>query len=132
MTTTRHEERVLWNQAPGHNKEYRVWLEQERSAWHVGFAYGRIGSSLKEGRKTKAPVSRGEAGDIARALVREKEGRGYQLRVTPQAARPTPVAPPAAAPPAPRQTPVRGRTSGTAKPVIEIAVNRTGRRTVGF
>jgi predicted DNA-binding WGR domain protein len=129
MTTTRHKERVLWNQSPGHSKEYRVWVEPAGSGWHVGFAYGRIGSTLKAGRKTEAPVSRGEADSVARALVREKEGRGYQLHVTaPPPAAPQPVAPP----PKPPTARTRARPVATAKSAVEITVNRAGRRTVGF
>ena len=58
MSAQRIDEVVLVNTEGSHRKAYRVWLEAEGALFHVGFAYGRIGAMLREGRKTTAPVAR--------------------------------------------------------------------------
>lgn len=131
MSTTRQDERVLQNTTPGHSKEYRVWLEQSGVGWFVRFAYGRIGGTLKTGRKTETPVVRGEAERIARNLVSEKEGRGYRL-LPPVVAPRTTAARPAATPAAPKKRPAATSSTAAKKGAVEINVNRSGRFTVPF
>lgn len=131
MSTTRQDERVLQNTTPGHSKEYRVWVEQAGGGYNVGFAYGRIGSTLKKGIKNGTPVGRNEADRIARELVSEKEGRGYRLLPPLVAPRPAAVRP-AAAPAATKKHSPATSPAPKKKAAVEITVNRSGRRTVLF
>jgi len=118
----RIDEFVLTHRA-GH-KEYRLWLQQtdRGKRWLVGFAYGRIGSRLREGCKTRAPVSCLEATDIIERVLDEKMRKGYVLAMTPpreasaQAARNADDTP-------------AGRAS-TTEPMY--VVNREGRRVLDF
>lgn len=59
------------------DKEYQAWLTQQDDGWHVEFAYGRRGSSLKTGRKTSEPVSIDAARSVLEKLVKSKESKGY-------------------------------------------------------
>jgi len=45
--------------------------------WCVNFAFGRRGTTLQTGTKTKAPVSYGEARRIYERVLAEKTGEGY-------------------------------------------------------
>ena len=38
-----------------HSKRYQLWTEQHANGYTVHFAYGAIGSPLKEGTKTPTP-----------------------------------------------------------------------------
>jgi len=61
------------------DKIYEVDLcEVGPAAYVVNFRYGRRGSSLKEGVKTIAPVSRREADEVFQDLVYSKTKKGYQ------------------------------------------------------
>lgn len=113
----RIDEFVLTHRA-GH-KEYRLWLRRTNSGkrWLVGFAYGRIGSRLREGCKTRAPVSCLEATDIIERVLDEKMRKGYVLAMTPPREARAPAALNSG------DTPL-GRTS-TAVPMY--VVNREGR-----
>jgi predicted DNA-binding WGR domain protein len=128
MCAARLDETVLINTQGNHRKAYRVWLELDVSSgmFHVGFAYGRIGQTLREGRKTERAVTQAHAAQLKSEIVREKEGRGYVQQ--------RPVAPPAAPPPAkPMPKPRRVRpVSAPAKAAVEITVNRTNRQVVVF
>ena len=119
MSAQRIDEVVLVNTEGSHRKAYRVWLEAEGALFHVGFAYGRIGAMLREGRKTTAPVARVTADALRAEIVREKEGRGYvQKRVT---------APTAAANGPHRNQLLRRRTGRdrAAEAVVGFAIDRS-------
>lgn len=127
MSAQRIDEVVLVNTEGSHRKAYRVWLEAEGALFHVGFAYGRIGAMLREGRKTTAPVARVTADALRAEIVREKEGRGYvQKRVTaPTAAANGHALPPKGAP--------RPRAIASAhKAAVAMPVNRSGRTVISF
>ncbi len=59
------------------DKVYQANLEPGNGGWSVHFAYGRRGSTLSTGTKTRTPVSREEALRIYDKLVREKISKGY-------------------------------------------------------
>ncbi|MGL6223279.1 MAG: hypothetical protein ACRC6L_06810 [Steroidobacteraceae bacterium] len=130
MSAQRIDEVVLVNTEGSHRKAYRVWLEAEGALFHVGFAYGRIGAMLREGRKTTAPVARVTADALRAEIVREKEGRGYvQKRVT----APTAAANGHALPPKGAPKPRRPRAIASAhKAAVAIPVNRSGRTVISF
>ncbi|MGK7929931.1 MAG: pentapeptide repeat-containing protein [Microcystaceae cyanobacterium] len=47
--------------------------------YHVNYAYGKTGTKLRTGKKTKNPVSLQEAEKIYDELVKSKENKGYRL-----------------------------------------------------
>lgn len=55
-------------------------MEKTDKGTVVNFQYGAIGSALKPGTKTPAPVSEEEADKIYTKLVKEKMGKGYAER----------------------------------------------------
>ena len=59
------------------DKVYQVSLEQESAGWVVNFAYGRRGSAMNPGTKTKSPIAYSQAKSIYDRLVAEKQGKGY-------------------------------------------------------
>jgi bifunctional non-homologous end joining protein LigD len=59
------------------DKVYQASVEQESGGWVVNFAYGRRGSSMNTGTKTKAPVTYPQAKSIYDRLVKEKVAKGY-------------------------------------------------------
>jgi bifunctional non-homologous end joining protein LigD len=67
----------LTNTIPPRNAEYHVWIEETEAGCTVNYQYGRIGSSLQSGTRTKDPVSPEKARKIFDKLVREKLGENY-------------------------------------------------------
>ena len=59
------------------DKVYNADLVQSPLGWSVNFAYGRRGSSLTTGSKTKIAVPYGTAKRVYDKLVRDKMGKGY-------------------------------------------------------
>ncbi len=59
------------------DKVYTANILPEEDGFHVHFAYGRRGSSLKAGSKTKTPVSREKAQAIFDKLIKAKIAKGY-------------------------------------------------------
>lgn len=59
------------------DKEYRVWIEATAAGFLVNFAYGRRGSTLTTGTKTKNPVTESAAVTLFDKLVAEKAAKGY-------------------------------------------------------
>lgn len=59
------------------DKEYQLHLTPSDNGFLVNFAFGRRGSSLKQGTKTQAPVSYDAAVKIYDKLLKEKTGKGY-------------------------------------------------------
>ena len=59
------------------DKAYNVELRLNDDGWHVDFAYGRYGSSLKSGSKTPKPVEYDKAKKIYDRLVLSKTSKGY-------------------------------------------------------
>lgn len=59
------------------DKEYRVWIEAKEDGFVVNFAYGRRGSTLTTGTKTKNPVTEAAAVTLFDKLVSEKTSKGY-------------------------------------------------------
>lgn len=121
MNAGRIDEWVLTHRGAGHRKEYRLWLEPEGNGWHVGYAYGRIGSRLREGRKTTRPLSRLEAIELRDRVYDEKLGKGYS-DAFPMPEQPA-TAPVKAETRAPNAPPVRR---------VALVVNREGRTVIGF
>ena len=135
MSAQRIDEVVLVNTEGSHRKAYRVWLEAEGALFHVGFAYGRIGAMLREGRKTTAPVARVTADALRAEIVREKEGRGYvQKRVTaPTAACPQGGGRDSGEPLGPHRHQLLRRRTGrdrAAEAVVGFAIDRSLDRTI--
>lgn len=61
----------------GSDKEYHAELVESGAGWVVNFRYGRRGSSLASGTKTKEPVAYDKAKKVYDKLVAEKMGKGY-------------------------------------------------------
>lgn len=59
------------------DKEYHIQLEQDKSGYLVNFQYGRRGSTLSTGSKTKSPISLIEAEKTYNSLIKEKTSKGY-------------------------------------------------------
>lgn len=122
----RHEEVVLTNQQGSHNKAYRIWLQDAGNGWHVCFAYGRIGSTLREGRKTSDPVPKARAQALAQELANDKVKRGYSIRaVAPTRSNPIP-------PPERKVAERRAPKAAPKKKEVALVINRDGRTVIGF
>lgn len=61
----------------GSDKEYHADLVESGEGWVVNFRYGRRGSSLASGTKTKDPVAYDKAKKVYDKIVAEKMGKGY-------------------------------------------------------
>jgi bifunctional non-homologous end joining protein LigD len=61
----------------GSDKVYVAWLEPAGDEFHVEFAYGRYGSTLKTGRKTSAPLGREAAQATLDKLIASEVAKGY-------------------------------------------------------
>ncbi len=59
------------------DKVYQAVINESDEGYVVDFAYGRRGSSLKTGTKTKAPVDLDKARSIYQKLVKAKVAKGY-------------------------------------------------------
>jgi len=59
------------------DKEYHAQLEKNGSGYVVNFQYGRRGSTLQTGTKTKSPVPLEDAENIFDKLVSSKMAKGY-------------------------------------------------------
>lgn len=59
------------------DKEYHAHLESRGDGFVVNFAYGRRGSALSTGTKTKEPVAYDKALSIFDKLLKSKEAKGY-------------------------------------------------------
>lgn len=59
------------------DKVYQACLNEEAAGCTVTFAYGRRGSTMKDGNKTPAPVAYESAKKIYDKLVAEKMAKGY-------------------------------------------------------
>ena len=66
----------------GNFKEYNVTVEEKDGRFVVCYSYGRIGSNLATGQKTKEPVTRAEATKIADRLIQSKLKKGYVIEST--------------------------------------------------
>ena len=72
-----NEKIVLGYTDGGSDKVYIAELLNEQGGWVVNFQYGRRGSTLKTGTKTKTPVDYSIAKSEFDSLVKEKTGKGY-------------------------------------------------------
>ena len=71
-------ESITLNLVEGNSaKTYQAQLEASGSGFVVNFQYGRIGSTLKAGTKTAAPVDYAAAKRAYDALVKSKTSKGY-------------------------------------------------------
>ena len=61
----------------GSDKVYQASIDDKDDGFMVNFAYGRRGSTLKAGSKTKAPVDFDKAKGIYNTLVNGKLAKGY-------------------------------------------------------
>ncbi len=59
------------------DKVYQASIEERDSGYVVNFAYGRRGSTLRTGSKTKEPVSYDKAKIIYEKLLKAKMAKGY-------------------------------------------------------
>jgi bifunctional non-homologous end joining protein LigD len=59
------------------DKVYRAWIDPVEGGYAVNIAYGRRGSALTTGTKTKTPVEHGAAVKILDKLVAAKKASGY-------------------------------------------------------
>jgi bifunctional non-homologous end joining protein LigD len=67
----------LFYKSGGSDKEYHVQLVEEAGSYLVNFQYGRRGSTLNPGCKTKAPVTEEAARKVFNKIVAEKTSEGY-------------------------------------------------------
>jgi bifunctional non-homologous end joining protein LigD len=69
---------TLYYRQGSSDKVYQAWVAPKGSdRYAVEFAYGRRGSTLKTGMKTKEPVTHGKAHTMLWKLVRQKMAKGY-------------------------------------------------------
>lgn len=68
----------LWFREGTSDKVYKAAVERKGDGYVVNFAFGRRGSTLNTGTKTRSPVSLAEATKVYDKLVREKTGKGYR------------------------------------------------------
>jgi bifunctional non-homologous end joining protein LigD len=61
------------------DKEYHLQLVEDNGGYLVNFQYGRRGSTLNPGCKTKAPVSLEAARKVFNKIVAEKTSEGYTV-----------------------------------------------------
>ena len=59
------------------HKEYNVWMSDKPEGFTVDFSYGRVGSTLKYGTKTTAPVDKTKAIALIDKLQKQKQAKGY-------------------------------------------------------
>jgi len=87
------EERIslYFNDQQGSDKEYHVDLVGTPGGYLVNFRYGRRGSALATGTKTKDPVDYAKAKKVYDKLVAEKMGKGYTPSETGTAYQDTPA-----------------------------------------
>ena len=68
---------TLYFRQGGSDKVYNANIENKGDGYVVNFAFGRRGSTLQSGTKTRAPVPFIEAKKIYDRLVKEKMAKGY-------------------------------------------------------
>lgn len=68
---------TLYYREGASDKVYHVSLEPTGDLFLVNFAYGRRGSTLSTGTKTRCPVDHDEAKSVYDKLIREKKAKGY-------------------------------------------------------
>ena len=69
---------TLYYRQGSSDKVYQAWVAPKGSdRYAVEFAYGRRGSTLKTGTKTREPVTHGKAHTMLWKLVRQKMDKGY-------------------------------------------------------
>jgi len=71
------------------DKQYNASLEKSGKLFVVNFAYGKRGGNLKEGTKTKTPVTYEKALLIYKKLVKSKTDKGYKSTGEKQVTKPS-------------------------------------------
>lgn len=71
------EQTTLYYRQGASDKIYRVSLEAREDKFVVNIAYGRRGSTMNTGTKTRSPVDYEAAKKLYEKLIREKTGKGY-------------------------------------------------------
>lgn len=61
------------------DKVYEIELIEERNEHFVNFKYGKLGSKLRSGTKTKTRVAKKKAHKIFDDLIKEKKKKGYKV-----------------------------------------------------
>lgn len=59
------------------DKQYTMWLQEEKTGWTVQFQYGPRGGWVKDGTKTPKAVKQADAEKIYDKLMAEKKAKGY-------------------------------------------------------
>jgi bifunctional non-homologous end joining protein LigD len=77
MMTTATNKITLYNRESGSNKQYTAWLEKKSDGFVVNFQFGPVGGWVKDGTKTKKPVSKDDAQKIYEKLLKSKKAKGY-------------------------------------------------------
>ena len=70
---------ALFYKSGSSDKEYHLQLVEEATGCLVNFQYGRRGSTLNPGCKTKAPVTEEAARKVFNKIVAEKTSEGYTV-----------------------------------------------------
>src|SRR5512142_1788259 len=68
---------TLYYREGSSDKVYQASIEPQGELFVVNFAYGRGGSTMNTGTKTRAPVDYDKAKCIYDKLVNEKKAKGY-------------------------------------------------------
>lgn len=71
------EDVTLYFREGNSDKVYRAYIVEQENGYMVGFAYGRRGSTMKEGFKTSSPVTLEKARQEFNKLVLSKTKKGY-------------------------------------------------------
>lgn len=90
-TITPAKEISLYFSEGSSDKEYHAQLKSQSDGFVVNFQYGRRGSSLTTGSKTKDPLPFEKAEKVYNKLVAEKMGKGYTPALSGAVYQDTPV-----------------------------------------
>lgn len=71
------QESNLYFKQDGSDKVYHAQIVEQEPGYVVNFQFGRRGSTLTPGTKTKVPVTYDDAIKLFDKLVKEKKGKGY-------------------------------------------------------
>jgi len=71
---------TLYYQEGSSDKVYKTWIEEDTSSnsFVVNFAFGRRGSTMQTGTKTKRPTTKSQALSVYSKLVDSKLAKGYE------------------------------------------------------
>jgi bifunctional non-homologous end joining protein LigD len=77
MQTTSVQTVSLYFKQGSSDKEYHASIELQNGGYVVNYSYGRRGTTLQTGTKTKVPLDLETANKVLAKLIAEKKAKGY-------------------------------------------------------